>query len=374
MKRISRPVRSVTGGRVRMSGLLGQDSAVERRVLSAGKLYIVLACLVLLVAALTPLPASGIASASCASTPATTVVVGASAQDVRTVFTGDGDDVVVLIKNTALGEDESAGPPQYWKVDTGFGDDLVCFGVDGDAFDTAPTSGVTLDTGFGNDEVLVRRSLAASSIQLNHGNDLIYMPDPVDNGIFHGALDKPLYFGGTGGTDHVSWQNAGCAVRLQDIPGGVDGTGFNAKGYNVTSSTGCFARNAMYFSVEGFEQYTGSPWRDWLQTGDGAQTIQGLAGEDVINGGAGNDVLRGGNDGDIVRGTGGNDKVYGGGGNDTLYGGKGKDSIHGHAGDDTIYGRSGDDSMYGGSGHDTVYGGSGNDTCVAEVRIDCDSP
>ncbi|MEM6618316.1 MAG: LamG-like jellyroll fold domain-containing protein, partial [Pseudomonadota bacterium] len=64
---------------------------------------------------------------------------------------------------------------------------------------------------------------------------------------------------------------------------------------------------------------------------DGADGINGMAGDDVIKGAKGSDVLQGGY---------GNDKLYGAAGRDVLDGGHGEDRLYGGAGNDLLISRS----------------------------------
>src|SRR5690606_11391264 len=57
----------------------------------------------------------------------------------------------------------------------------------------------------------------------------------------------------------------------------------------------------------------------------------------------------------------GNDTVYGMGGDDTILGGDGDDQIYGGDGNDTISGDAGADLIYGGLGDDSLAGNDGND-------------
>lgn len=82
---------------------------------------------------------------------------------------------------------------------------------------------------------------------------------------------------------------------------------------------------------------------DSIVVDDGADTINGGAGNDYIDGGTGDDVLNGGED------------------SDTILGGEGDDSLQGGDAADTLDGGTGDDTMAGGSGADDITGGEGND-------------
>jgi Ca2+-binding RTX toxin-like protein len=139
------------------------------------------------------------------------------------------------------------------------------------------------------------------------------------------------------------------------------------------------------------ETLAGSDYNDWIDAGNGDDTVYGDKGDDVLDGkagadhlygGDGQDVLYGGDIEDFLDGGEGDDIVYagtsagaldvviGGGGNDKLYGEAGIDEIYGGAGDDYIdaggdtdlaFGDSGNDIMFGGDGPDELRGGLGDD-------------
>jgi Ca2+-binding RTX toxin-like protein len=94
---------------------------------------------------------------------------------------------------------------------------------------------------------------------------------------------------------------------------------------------------------------------------DGADSIDGGAGDDTILGGGGSDRLFGGADNDSILGEAGDDSIDGGDGADRLFGGLGADSITGGQGNDTIDGGENDDRLFGGAGADSIVGGNGND-------------
>ncbi|MDB5364917.1 MAG: heme peroxidase [Rhodospirillales bacterium] len=139
------------------------------------------------------------------------------------------------------------------------------------------------------------------------------------------------------------------------------------------------------------EVVSGTAYNDWIDAGDGDDTIYGGAGNDVLDGKsgadhiygeAGDDVIYGGDIEDFLDGGDGNQIIYagtsagaidvviGGRGNDHLYGEAGIDELHGGDGDDYIdaggdtdvaFGDAGNDEMYGGDGPDELRGGTGDD-------------
>jgi len=74
--------------------------------------------------------------------------------------------------------------------------------------------------------------------------------------------------------------------------------------------------------------HTGTSGNDFIDGGNGSDTIYGLDGDDIIFGGNGGDTLDGGA---------GNDQLFGENGNEHLYGGAGDDLIDGNNGFDTVY-------------------------------------
>ncbi|MEH2200069.1 calcium-binding protein, partial [Nostoc sp.] len=94
-----------------------------------------------------------------------------------------------------------------------------------------------------------------------------------------------------------------------------------------------------------------------LQTGIGADVLEGTDAGDEIRAGAGNDYVAGNGGQDFLYGEGGNDVLYGGAGTDTLEGGTGNDKLFGEDGNDILRGDAGDDLLEGGAGIDQLYGG-----------------
>ncbi|NOU20447.1 MAG: hypothetical protein HOO93_01425, partial [Methyloglobulus sp.] len=112
---------------------------------------------------------------------------------------------------------------------------------------------------------------------------------------------------------------------------------------------------------------------DYLDGGDGDDTLYGGGGNDTLLGGAGIDTLVGDIGNDSLMGGAGIDLLFGGDGDDNLDGGDGDDlsSLNGNTageggllggiGDDTLLGGAGRDELVGGEGLDVLYGGTGSD-------------
>lgn len=125
----------------------------------------------------------------------------------------------------------------------------------------------------------------------------------------------------------------------------------------------------------GADSISASASDDMIRGYDGADTLQGNAGNDTVIGGQTiSDSADGGN---ALYGGTGADSIYGGGSTDVIYGGRaiadaddGNDYIEGYLGVDTIYGNTGNDTIYGewATGESTdfqngelIYGGRGSD-------------
>ncbi len=132
---------------------------------------------------------------------------------------------------------------------------------------------------------------------------------------------------------------------------------------------------------------TVTPGEDFLDGGDGNDSIQGEHLGDVLYGGAGNDELWGDarytlpiayHGDDFLDGEEGDDELVGQGGADTLLGGAGDDLLFGDDdtivasahGDDFLDGGEGADVLRGYGGDDTLLGGAGDDELLAEAGAD----
>jgi Ca2+-binding RTX toxin-like protein len=209
--------------------------------------------------------------------------------------------------------------------------------------------------------------------------------DLVDSqslGVFSQGGPNELYNGRTinsGGTSYVR----------DDRPDiGVNPDGTAAKGFNSHEVIGGTKFRDYIDAGDGDDTVYGDDGNDILQGNAGADHIYGEAGNDLIyggslpdflDGGIGDDEIHGGDDADVVIGAEGNDKlfgenfadeIHGNAGNDYLdggldadfiYGGEDQDIVVGGEGLDTTYGEWGDDRMFGGAGPDQLFGGYGDD-------------
>ncbi|MBD0272758.1 MAG: hypothetical protein ICV73_12615, partial [Acetobacteraceae bacterium] len=113
---------------------------------------------------------------------------------------------------------------------------------------------------------------------------------------------------------------------------------------------------------------------DTVFAGYGADVVAGNDGDDVLVGcglyagpGMGGAVLAMQDGADYMDGGAGNDLLSGAGGDDTLIGGAGSDTLSGDWGNDILRGGNGDDRLTGGLGADRLFGGAGRDVFVVGV-------
>jgi Ca2+-binding RTX toxin-like protein len=133
------------------------------------------------------------------------------------------------------------------------------------------------------------------------------------------------------------------------------------------------------YGFNSHETIAGTKFGDYIDAGDGDDTIYGDNGNDIlignagadhIYGEAGNDYIDGGDLPDFLDGGDGNDEIHGGNDVDVLIGSNGNDSLYGEAGVDELQGGNGDDYLDGGAEADFIYGGYGNDIVLGGEGLD----
>ena len=309
-----------------------------------------------------------------------TVYGGAGFDD---FYMGDGDDSVFG------GDDDD-------QVLAGDGDDYVQ-GDGGNDILVGHGGADTLLGGIGDDTLTGGAGPGLDSLLGGDGSDHLYgyAGDIIDGG--EGGIDNDTLF--VGNVDTITYTTAesgtisfttGGSLTFNNIefitqfaPDGiVQGTSAaNAIGHLYIDADGEWIDNNDASGVLGTVNHD-----DYVQAGDGEDTVWGLEGNDIIHGDAGADLLYGGADNDRLIGGADNDSLHGGDGNDTLLGGAGNDSLTGYAdndsilggdgadflsgwgGDDTLYGEAGDDTLYGGGGADSIFGGDGADL-IAQNQV-----
>lgn len=222
----------------------------------------------------------------------------------------------------------------------------------------------------GNSDTLLVDSDAATTLNLN-------TIDPAFN------ADAPAHtvFYAFGGADNIT---GGDASDWIDAGNGADTiTGFNdgsdeqlegktdvlQGGTGADTITGSAGNDHIYGNTIA-NANSADDGADHLNGGAGNDYIQGNVGADVIDGGADNDRLYGGADGDTITGGTGNDYLQGNKGADTLSGDAGNDVVHGGADNDTIGGGADNDWLYGDNGNDVITGGTGYDTLTGGAGKD----
>lgn len=113
---------------------------------------------------------------------------------------------------------------------------------------------------------------------------------------------------------------------------------------------------------DGNDYVAGNGGKDFLYGEGGKDIIDGGADADFLDGGIGDDILKGGTGIDILVGGQGNDTLKGGNDNDFLYGGADNDTLDGEQGDDQLFGQDGNDQLFSRKGFDTLDGGADIDT------------
>jgi Ca2+-binding RTX toxin-like protein len=194
---------------------------------------------------------------------------------------------------------------------------------------TAGSTGMAVQLGSGDDEVIVK-----------------------PGAVFIGKVDA------AGGSDLLSFTQAG-ALGLARF------SGFE----NIELADG--GPNTLALSNANFAGVTGASIS--VFGGDGNDTVNasGLASTNVLvfTGAAGADQATGGSGADTLNGGSGDDTLSGGQGNDLLNGGEGKDTLKGAAGVDTLNGNSGQDLLAGGIGNDLLTGGVGLDSFLFDTAL-----
>jgi trimeric autotransporter adhesin len=299
------------------------------------------------------------------------------------VFGGIGNDALY----GGEGKDRLYGEEGFDYLSGGGGRDVL-FGGDsgdrllGDSGDPSLVNSVPgddyLDGGLGDDRI--EGQAGNDILHGGLGNDMllgddhaIYVDRPVGNDYLNGGDGNDYLFGGRGDDQLLGGQGDDFMRGDNQINRDPDLIFTRVPGSVVLSPT---TENAFA---------TGEGGEDYLDGGDGNDTIQGDGGDDLILGGDGNDKLYGDEDLDVEIGINwGNDWIEGGEGNDRLNGDEGADALFGGAGDDfllgdylneagfadyldggagadTLVGTKGDDVLIGGDGEDILAGGDDND-------------
>ena len=234
----------------------------------------------------------------------------------------------------------------------GDGDDVVRAASKA-SFGKSAEVGNYIDGGYGDDRIILRAG-----------------DDSVIGGFGHDIIDagagNDLVIG-----DGVSkFHPAVADSRLRDFIDGGDGDDSLMGGYGPDTLLGGAGKDLL-FGEAGDDSVDGQGGDDILAGDDGDDSLAGGNGSDSCWGGDGNDTIAGGAGKDYLYGESGNDSLYGGGDDDLLAGGWGRDRLEGGGGDDVLLGEGENDVIYGGKGNDTIIGGAGNDSLYGEDGDDC---
>lgn len=248
-------------------------------------------------------------------------------------------------------------------------------------------TGVAYEDQDGDDFYDPGEGLDAILVSINGGGNTIQTMTTASGG-YQAALTNGTYSvtfssgGQTIGTHQVTI--AGQNVKLDLVDPDVGGSGGATSGNDVlvgdagaNTIDGLGGDDSLY-GIDGNDLLIGGAGADRLAGGNGADSLLGNDGADDLKGEAGNDWIDAGSNADVATGGGGNDSIIGGTGHDALNGNSGDDHLLGGAGNDRLYGANstnslGVDILDGGSGDDKLYadagdivdGGSGYDFLVA---------
>ncbi|MFV1493740.1 Hint domain-containing protein [Phaeobacter sp. JH18-32] len=226
----------------------------------------------------------------------------------------------------------------------GDANDNVIYGGDGDDYLTGSSGDDIIFGGEGND-----------NYDTDTGNDTFYGEGGDDWVAIYDNMDGESLYGGETG------ETLGDMLEVYGDYAGVDvNVTFTGDGDGTVTFAG---QTAYFWEFERFYLHSGDDTLDGsaatsalnVQTGSGANSVTGGAGDDTISTGAGADVVDGGA---------GDDLVWAGVGADTVDGGAGADRLFGQDDNDLIYGGKGSDTIDGGLGDDTIYGGENPATSV----------
>lgn len=340
----------------------------------------------------TPTALHGTVSVNPDSTLEYTPDTGYDGPDVITYTVSDGNggtdegQVAITVEPTPLdgivsgtaGDDlidlAYTGDPDGDMVDA---DDAILAGEVGD--DDIIQSGAGDDTvyaGEGNDEITDEEG--SDTVYGEAGDDFIDVSGPNSGpNTFDDIVADPSILGDAGlddtplpdGVPYDSLQDANPTDDIDYVDGG-DGDDTIITGDDADTVFGGSGNDTIYSGIDD----------DTVYGGDGDDIIIDVQGSDIVDGGAGDDYINVGTDtfsdyvGDdpaLPNGlypyatdqntADGQDIVHGGAGNDTILTGDDADIVYGDQGDDIIDAGIDDDEVYGGSGNDTITGGHGSD-------------
>lgn len=210
-------------------------------------------------------------------------------------------------------------------------------------------------TKLGSTDAAIRASAISRLISLSGSSD------PFQNAATYSSSSSsgPLYLGEgnhlvtTGsGDDQVYVGAANDFVNA----GNGNNTLYLGEGLNVAVVG---AGNNTIYGGAASDLVSAGDGNNTLYLGEGINVAVTGLGNDLIYAGAAADVIKAGNGNNTIYAAEGNNFVWTGTGNDLIYAGAGNDIIFSGAGNDTIYAGEGNNFISAGTGEDTVYVGSG---------------
>lgn len=285
-----------------------------------------------------------------------------------------GDDTISALD----GDDTINGGEGADSLHADGGDDIILGGADNDMlmggqghdFLNGEAGDDYLNGGHGNDTYFFSGDIGQDRIWNNGGSvetvDVIRFEDLSLSDLWFSQSGNDLLITVANSTDQVTIVNwyVDAQYQLDQIEVGIDAqvifeadiqtlvdamaSELAANGLTVTD----IASGGIPATVTANLQSTlDSVWQS-ENTLDGADQLEGTAGNDTISGFGGNDELRGLDGDDVLNGGTGNDILFADNGNDELNGGDGHDALYGGWGNDTFVGGAGDDYFYGDIGED----------------------
>ncbi|HIK29321.1 MAG: hypothetical protein N3E45_15325 [Oscillatoriaceae bacterium SKW80] len=285
-------------------------------------------------------------------------------------ISGDEDDDTL---NGGDGNDLVSGGSGNDTVFGGADQDLL-FGEDGNDYINGGSGDDAISGGLGNDTLIGEE-----------GEDLLF--GDADNDIILAGNDNDIASGGEGndqifGEEGDDELDGGVGADILYGGNGNDllrGDPQDAQNIDPGTQVPIPNTDTVLTALFGYDYLDGGDGNDTVIGGIGNDQIAGGIGKDLIYGNQGNDVIFSGEDDDTVKGGQGSDIIYGNQGNDlitgdldsdNIAGGKGNDTLYGNANADTLNGNQGDDLIYGGQDNDVAHGGQGNDRIFGDAGDD----
>ncbi|WP_420012036.1 Hint domain-containing protein [Tateyamaria sp.] len=296
------------------------------------------------------------------------------------IFSNDPEDADDDIIEAGGGNDTIIAGEGDDSVDAGTGDDQVHGGPGNDTLNGEDGED-TINGGAGDDSV----DGGADDDEINTGDG----SDTVEGGTGNDSIDTgngeflpDLGFPNDDGTPAPGFPFGFAADENPDddldfVDGG-DGDDTISTGDDADTIIGGDGNDVIDGGIDD-DVIQGDDSTDPTATGD--DRIVGGEGNDLIEGGSGDDTIYAGNDPVLgldqlnieddgsnpifsadPRPDNGKDTVFGGDGNDVIFGADDDDELFGEEGNDTIDGEIDDDLIDGGVGDDSLLGGQGNDT------------